>query len=76
MANDCHYLENGLSYCCDWTFFFVLFFFPCALTCKGMYGEKNCRWTKVVVFGPQTAEKKTVRKLKAALMIFELAIYC
>lgn len=36
---------------------------------------KNCRWTKVVVFGPQTAEK-TVRKLKAALMIFELAIYC
>lgn len=65
MACDCHYLENGLSYCCDWTIFFW-FLFSCALTCKGMYG-KNCIWTKVVVFGPQTAEK-TVRKLMAALM--------
>lgn len=45
---------------------FFWFLFSCALTCKGMYG-KNCIWTKVVVFGPQTAEK-TVRKLMAALM--------
>lgn len=66
MACDCHYLENGLSYCCDWTIFFLLVLFSCALTCKGMYG-KNRIWIKVVVFGPQTAEK-TVRKLKAALM--------
>ncbi len=50
MENDCHYLENGLSYCYDRMFFF----FPCALTCKGMYGEKCI---KVVMFGPQTAEK-------------------